>query len=103
MTPSDMEEAIRNLQDQANRLEQFLPNLSTREELCAVRDQAMRHAVILNEATHDRIKALAEGLEDVRARMATTDELKGLEDRLSAQIGDLTPQIGALLRGRRKL
>ena len=35
MTPTEMEEAIRNLQLQADRIEQFLPNLATRAELVA--------------------------------------------------------------------
>src|SRR2546421_12972539 len=91
MTTSEMEEAIRNLQDQANRLEQFLPSLSTREELYgglhSLRDElrseiqdAKRHALMLSEATHDRIKVLAEGLEDVRARMVMKDDVVPKDD-----------------------
>jgi hypothetical protein len=38
MTPTEMEEAIRNLQLQWHRIEEFLPNLATRRELYALRD-----------------------------------------------------------------
>jgi hypothetical protein len=116
MTPTEMEEAIRNLQLQANRIEQFLPNLATRGELHAVRDalrveiqDARRQAVILNEATRDDIKLLAENLARVEATMVTKEELKGaikeaiggLERTLSAQIGQLASQI-AIISKRRK-
>jgi hypothetical protein len=103
-----MEEAIRTLQDQANRVEQFLPSLATREELYSVRDQAMRHAAILNEATGDSIKLLAENLARVEAAMATKADLADLEERLSAQITNMAAQITnmaaqiATLAGRRR-
>ena len=81
MTPTEMEEAIRNLQLQWTRIEQFLPNLATRAELVATRAElvaqiqdAKRHAVILNEATRDQIKLLAENLARVEATMATKEE-----------------------------
>ncbi len=116
MTPTEMEEAIRNLQLQANRIEQFLPNLATRGELYAVRDtlrleiqDARRHAVILNEATRDDIKVVAENLARVEATMVTKQELKetiketigGLERTLSAQIGQLASQIATLAKRRK--
>ena len=119
MTPTEMEEAIRNLQLQWNRIEPFLPNLATRGELYAVRDDlvavrdalqleiqdARRHAVILNEATRDEIKLLAENLARVEATMATKQDLKEaigeLERTLSAQIGQLAGHIAALARRRK--
>jgi hypothetical protein len=127
MTPTEMEEAIRNLQLQADRIEQFLPNLATRRELVAQIQDAKRHAVILNEATRHEITLLAENLARVEATMATKEELKaaiggleedlkaaiggleedlkaaigGLERGLSAQIGQLTGQIAALAKRRR--
>lgn len=112
MTPTEMEEAIRNLQLQANRIEQFLPNLATRGELYAVRDtlrleiqDARRHAVILNEATRDDIKVVAENLARVEATMVTKQELKEaisvLERTLSAQIGQLASQIATLAKRRK--
>jgi hypothetical protein len=112
MTPTEMEEAIRNLQLQANRIEQFLPNLATRGELYAVRDavrleiqDARRQAVILNEATRDDIKLLAENLARVEATMATKEELKeaigALEQTLCAQIGQLASHIATLAKRRR--
>src|SRR4030095_1126757 len=125
MTPTEMEEAIRNLQLQWNRIEEFLPNLATRGELSAVRDDlvavrdalrleiqdARRHAVILNEATRDEIKLLAENLARVEATMATKEQLKeavgtlqqtisAQQQTLSAQIGELANQIATL--GRRR-
>ena len=107
MTSTEMEDAIRNLQQQADRIEQFLPSLATRGELYAVRDDlqlaiqdAKRHAVILNEATRDEIRLVAENLARVEATMATKEELKaaigGLERTLSAQIGQLASQIATL-------
>ena len=101
MTPTEMEEAIRNLQLQANRIEQFLPNLATRAELFAQIQDERRHAVILNEATRDAIKLLAENLSRVEATMATKEDLKQLEGTLSAQVGQLASQIATLAKPRR--
>ena len=105
MTPTEMEEAIRNLQLQWNRIEQFLPNLATRGELVAAIQDAKRHAVILNEATRDEIKLLAENLARVEATMVTKQDLKEaigeLERTLSAQIGQLASQIATLARRRK--
>ena len=105
MTPIEMEEAIRNLQRQADRIEQFLPNLATRAELVAQIQDAKRHAVLLNEATRDEIKLLAENLARVEATMATKEVLKaaigGLERTLSAQIGELAGQIATFARLRK--
>jgi hypothetical protein len=127
MTPTEMEEAIRNLQLQATRIEQFLPNLATRGELFAVRDalrveiqDARRHAVILNEASRDEIKLLAENLARVEATMVTKEDLKaigglgrveatmatkvelraaigGLEEKLKEAIGGLERTLSAQL------
>jgi cell division septum initiation protein DivIVA len=115
MTPTEMEEAIRNLQLQWDRIEQFLPNLATRAELVAQIQEAKRHAVILNEATRDEIRLLAENLARLEARMltradleamATNQDLKeaigGLERTLSAQVGQLASQIATLTNRRRK-
>ena len=117
MSPTEMEEAIRNLQLQADRIEQFLPNLATRGELVAQIQDARRHAVMLNEATGDKIKLLAENLARVEATMATKAELRaaiggleeelktvigGLERTLSAQIGQLASQLATLARRRRR-
>ena len=101
MTPIEMEEAIKNLQLQADRIEQFLPNLATRGELVAQIQDAKRHAVILNEATRDQIKLLAENLARVEATMATKQDLKELERTLSGQIAQVAGQIAALA-GHRK-
>ena len=101
MTPIEMEEAIKNLQLQADRIEQFLPNLATRGELVAQIQDAKRHAVILNEATRDQIKLLAENLARVEATMATKQDLKELERTLSGQIAQSAGQIAALA-GHRK-
>ena len=76
MTPTEMDEAIRNLQLQFDRIEQFLPSLATRGELVAQIQDAKRHAVILNEATRDEIKLLAENLARVEATMATKADLR---------------------------
>ena len=130
MTPTEMEEAIKNLQLQANRIEQFLPTLAThddlsdlRRDLVTVRDSlrleiqdARRQAVMLNEATRDEIKLIAENLSRVEATMATKEELReaigGLQQTinqtinaqqqtLSAQIGQLASQIATLARRRK--
>ena len=94
-----------------------MPNLATRNELVAQIQDAKRHAVILNEATRDEIKMLAENLGRVEATMATKagllaaiggleEELKtaigGLERTLSAQIGQLANQLATLARRRRR-
>ena len=118
MAPTEMEEAIRNLQLQWNRIEQFLPNLAMRGELFAIRDDlrrelvavrdalrleiqdARRQSVILNEATRDEIKLLAENLARVEATMVTKDDLReaigGLEQTLTAQIRQIASQIANL-------
>jgi hypothetical protein len=95
-----MEEAIRNLQLQWNRMEQFLPNLATRGELVAQIQDAKRHAVFLNETTRDEIKLLAENLARVEATMATKEDLKQLERTLSGQVAQLASQIAALAKRR---
>ena len=110
MTPTEMEEAIRNLQLQWTRIEQFLPNLATRAELVATRAElvaqiqdAKRHAVILNEATRDQIKLLAENLARVEATMATKAELRsaidGVEQKLRAAIGGVEGELRAVIGG----
>jgi len=110
MTPTEMEEAIRNLQLQWTRIEQFLPNLATRAELVATRAElvaqiqdAKRHAVILNEATRDQIKLLAENLARVEATMATKEELRsaidGVEQKLRAAIGGVEGELRAVIVG----
>lgn len=101
MTPTEMEEAIRNLQLQADRIEQFLPNLATRGELVAQIQDAKRHAMILNEATRDEIKLLAENLARVEATMATKLELRqaidGLEEELRGAIGGVKEELRATM------
>jgi hypothetical protein len=103
MTPTEMEEAIRNLQLQADRIERFLPNLATRAELVAEIQDAKRHAVILNEATRDEIKLLAENLARVEATMATKAELRsaidGVEQKLRAAIGGVEGELRAAIGG----
>ena len=101
MSPTEMEAAIRNLQLQADRIEQFLPNLATRGELVAQIQDAKRHAVILSEATRDDIRLLAENLARVGATMATKEDLKQLERTLSAQVSQLATQIASLARRRK--
>ena len=66
-----------------------MPNTATTME---------KNAVILNEATRDEIKLLAENLARVEATMATKEDLKQLEGTLSAQIGQLASQIATLAR-----
>src|SRR6185503_3353811 len=63
---------------QADRIEQFLPNLATRAELVAQIQDAKRHAMILNEATRDEIKLLAENLARVEATMLTREDLEAM-------------------------
>src|SRR5262245_29201919 len=103
MTPTEMEEAIRNLQLQWNRIEQFLPNLATRAELVAQIQEAKRHAAILNEATRDQIELLAENLARVEATMATKVELRaaitGLEEKLRVAITELEEKLRAAITG----
>jgi len=93
MTPTEMEEAIRNLQLQADRIEQFLPNLATRGELVAQIQDAKRHAVILNEATRDDIKLLAENLARVEATIATN----ATKVELRAAIGGFEKELRATM------
>jgi hypothetical protein len=103
MTPTEMEEAIRNLQVQWDRVEQFLPNLATRGELVAQIQDAKRHAVILNEATRDDIKLLAENLARVEATMATKVELRaaigGSEQELRGAIGEVEQALRGAIGG----
>jgi len=107
MTPTEMEDAIRNLQLQADRIEQFLPNLATRGDLVAQIQDARRHAVILNEATRDQIKLLAENLARVEATMATKVELRaaitGLEENLRGAIGGVEKDLRATMATKQDL
>jgi hypothetical protein len=120
MTPTEMEEAIKNLQLQANRIEQFLPTLAThndlsdlRRDLVTVRDSlrleiqdTRRQAVMLNEATRDEIKLIAENLSRVEATIGglqqTINQTSNAQQQtLSALIGHLASQIATRVRRRK--
>src|SRR4051812_6999764 len=78
MTTSEMEDAIIKLTEQTNRIEQFLPSLVTRGEFQEAIVDAKRYALILNEATRDEIRLLAENVRRLSATMATRDDLAGV-------------------------
>ncbi len=85
MTPTEMEQEIRNLNEFVGELRQVLPLLATKEDLkaFATKDElreevanARRYALILNEATRDDIKLLAENM------VAMQSQLKGMQTQL---------------------
>jgi hypothetical protein len=85
MTPTEMEEAIRNLQLQWHRIEEFLPNLATRGELYALRDDL----VVVRDAWRLEIQD------------ALQQTISAQQQTLSAQIGQLASQIATLTRHRK--
>ena len=82
MTPFEMEEQIKNLDARTMAIAQILPTLATREDLrnevakLATKDElkagledAKRYALMLNEATRDDIRLLAEHMLAMRSQL----------------------------------
>ena len=72
MTPSEMEEEIRNLTEWAREIAQDLPLLATKEDLKAYATKEDLRSEVAKLATREDLKALA-AKEDLRS---TKDELK---------------------------
>ena len=119
MTLSEMEQELTILKAQASAIERILPTLATKgdlrayatkqdlrdelrlatealqHEILTAMDEAKRHAVILNEATRDEIRLVAE-------QMATKNDLQELGRELRGEMTGLKDEIRALegnLRG----
>jgi hypothetical protein len=92
MTPFEMEREIKNLNDFVGELRQILPLLATKEELrqavakLATKEDvtdARRYALMLNEATRDDIKLLAEHMVAMQAQLSGMQtQLARIERRL---------------------
>ena len=94
MTPYEMEEQIKNLDARTTAIERILPTLATKDdlrlttealqhemaklatkdELNAGLDDAKRYALMLNEATRDDIRLLAEHMLAMRSQL---DRIEG--------------------------
>lgn len=106
MTPSEMEQEIKNLDARTMAIEQILPTLATREDLRLTTDalqheietgfqdtknqfqeaksqfqEAKNHADRLNEITREQIRLVAE-------QMATKDDLAAIRGEMATK-GDL--------------
>ncbi len=108
MTPSEMEQEIKNLNDYVGELRQILPLLATKEDLkaYATREElrqavaklatkedvtdARRYALMLNEATRDDIKLLAEQMVAMRA------QLDRMESRFDARFDRVDDRLDRL-------
>ncbi len=101
MTPSEMEHEIKNLNEFVGELRHMLPLLATKEDLKAfatkedlkrfatkeeLREEvadARRYALMLNEATRDDIRLLAESMVAMQAQLSGMQtQLDRIERRL---------------------
>ena len=100
MTPSEMEEAIKNLNARTSTIEQILPTLATKDDLRLTTQalqheietgfqEAKNHADRLNEVTREQIRFVAAGVQGVAAdvqglgrEMATKGDLQQLQRAL---------------------
>ncbi len=105
MTPSEMEQEIKHLNEFVGELRQILPLLATKEDLkafatkedlraavakLATKDElreevadARRYALMLNEATRDDIRLLAENMVAMQAQLSGMQaQLDRIERRL---------------------
>ena len=105
MTPSEMEQEIKNLNVRTSAIEQILPTLATKQDLLLTREElkagledAKRYALMLNEATRDDIRLLAQ-------QMATKGDLQELrrEMRLMGDdVRSIAEQVAILSARKRK-
>ena len=78
-TKDDLQEAIARLATKDD-LREALDNLVTKEELKAGLDDARRYALMLNEATRDDIRLVAEHLLGMRTQL---DQMRSQLDRMA--------------------
>ena len=105
MTPSEMEQEIKNLNVRTSAIEQILPTLATKQDLLLTREElkagledAKRYALMLNEATRDDIRLLAE-------QMATKGDLQELRHEMRLMGDDvrsIAEQVAILSARKRK-
>ena len=100
MTPSEMEEQIKNIDARTTAIEHILPTLATKDDLRLTTDAlqheietgfeaAEAHADRLNEVTREQIRIVADHVALVARQMATKGDLQQLQQTLSAQIAAL--------------
>ena len=58
MTPTEMEDALNNLDHRLSRVEQILPTLATKDDL----EELKRHTSMVCAGVRDDIRKLAEGV-----------------------------------------
>jgi len=87
MTPSEMEEQIKNLNQWASEVAQYLPLLATKEDLkaCATKEDLKAFA------TKEELKA---GLEDAKRYtenliLVTRREIRQVDDKVTAMAADV--------------
>ena len=79
MTPTDMEDAIRNLDSRLSRVEQILPTLATKADFA----DAKRHTSVLYESLRDDIRIVAEGVATIVGKVdVLTDKVEGLDRKV---------------------
>ena len=90
MTPTEMEDAIRNLDRRLMSVEQILPTLATKDDL----EEVKRHTDIRIEDVRDEIRKVAEGV----ATLTMSVQQMGVRserrfDAIDRRIGTLAAKI----------
>ena len=70
MTRSDMETAIKNIDDRTTRIEQVLPTLATKDDVKAEGERTRQHFDAVAERLEDSIKLIAEGHVELDRRVS---------------------------------
>ena len=106
MTPSEMEEQIKNFNQWASEVAQYLPLLATKEDLKAVATKQELADAVAKLATREELKA---GLEDAKRYtesliLVTRREIRQIDDKvtsMSADVQHIAEQV-AILTARKK-
>jgi hypothetical protein len=102
MTPYEMEEQLKNLNERTTAIEQILPTLATRDDLRLTINalqheietgfqDAKDHATRLNEVTREQIRLVVEAmatksdLQELRETMATKSDLQELRETMATK------------------
>jgi len=75
MTPTEMEDMLRNHDLRLQAIEQILPTLATREELRVGLEEVRRHTDIRFESLHDDIVKVADGVAALSVQVQATNQM----------------------------
>ncbi len=111
MTSYEMEEQLKNLDARTAAIERILPTLATRDDLRLTTEalqhgleDAKRYALMLNEATRDDIRLLAEHMLAMRSQLdvmrSQLDVMRPQLDVMRSHLDVMRPQLDRI-EGRR--